>query len=105
MQNGGMVTMTDTNVTASGTGGYGFVFNGGGSPSTLQYTNGTITAANASFSVNGATADIGLTNTIATVNNNTLLKTLSSGVTNFAAQGSTLQGVITTDSSSTAGSI
>lgn len=51
--------------------------------------------------MNGATADINLSNTIATANNNTLLETLSSGTTIFDAQASTLRGVITTDASST----
>jgi outer membrane autotransporter protein len=99
LQGGGIVTMTGTNVTASGSGGIGFLFNGGGSANTLTYSNGTITASEASFSVQGSTADISLVNTIATVNNNTLLETLSSGVTTFNAQASTLRGVITTDPS------
>ena len=94
LQNGGNVTMASTNVTASGNGGFGFLFNNGGSANTLQYSNGTITASDASFSVQGATANIGLVNTIATANNNTLLDTNSSGNTVFNAQGSTLQGVI-----------
>lgn len=100
LQNGGAVTMAGTGVTASGNGGYGFLFNSGGNPSALQYSNGTITAENASFSVNGATADINLANTIATVNNNTLLETTSSGSATFNAQGSTLQGVIFTETGS-----
>ena len=101
LQNGGSVTMTGADVTASGNGGFGFLFNGGGSASTLQYSNGTITASDASFSVQGSTANIGLTNTTATANNNTLLETTSSGSAVFDAQGSTLQGVITTDATST----
>ena len=96
LQNGGTVTMTGTGVTASGNGGYGFLFNNGGSPGALQYSNGTITASDASFSVQGSTANIGLTNAIAIVNNNTLLETDSSGSTVFNAQASTLQGVIST---------
>jgi Autochaperone Domain Type 1 len=100
LQNGGTVTMTGADVTASGTGGIGFLFNNGGSPTTLNYGNGTITAGNASFSVQGSTANINLTDTTATVNNNTLLATGSSGSTTFNALGSTLQGVITTDAGS-----
>jgi len=100
LQNGGAVTMTGTDVTASGNGGIGFLFNNGGSANTLNYSNGTITAGDASFSVQGSTANIDLTDTTATTNNNTLLTTNSSGTTTFNAQGSTLQGVITTDVSS-----
>jgi Autochaperone Domain Type 1 len=66
----------------------------------LNYSNGRIAATNASFSVQGSAADISLTNTIATANNNTLLETTSSGGAVFNAQGSTLQGVISTDASS-----
>ena len=96
LQNGGTVTMTGTGVTASGNGGCRLLFNNGGSPGALQYSNGTITASDASFSVQGSTANIGLTNAIAIVNNNTLLETDSSGSTVFNAQASTLQGVIST---------
>jgi outer membrane autotransporter protein len=99
LQNGGSVTMAGTNVTASGNGGFGFLLNNGGNASTLQYSNGTITASDASFSVQGSAANIGLVNTIATANNNTLLDTSSSGNTTFNAQGSTLQGVISTTNS------
>jgi hypothetical protein len=99
LQNGGSVTMAGTNVTASGSGGFGFLFNNGGNASTLQYSNGTITASEASFSVQGSAANIGLVNTTATANNNTLLDTSSSGNTTFNAQGSTLQGVISTTTS------
>jgi outer membrane autotransporter protein len=101
LQNGGTVTMSGTDVTASGNGGIGFLFNNGGAASTLTYSSGTITASDASFSVQGATAIINLTDATATANNNTLLATNSSGSTTFNAQGSTLQGVITTDASST----
>jgi outer membrane autotransporter protein len=101
LQNGGSVTVSGTNVTASGSGGIGFLFNNGGSADTLNYSNGTITASNASFSVQGSAANIGLTDAIAIANNNTLLATGSSGNTAFDARGSTLQGVITTDASST----
>ena len=95
LQNGGSVTMVGTNVTASGNGGNGFVFNSGASPNTLQYSNGTIAASGASFLVQGgATANIDLAAATATVNNGTLLQT--SGTTTFDAQGSTLQGVILT---------
>ncbi|CUT11116.1 autotransporter [Bradyrhizobium sp.] len=96
LQNGGTVTMAGTTVTASGNGGIGFLFNNGGAANTLQYSNATITASDASFSVQGATANINLSNTIATANNNTLLNTNSSGNTTFNAQRSTLQGVIST---------
>ena len=101
LQNGGNVTITGADVTASGNGGFGFLFNNGGAGNTLQYSNGTIAANNASFSVQGSTADIGLTNAIATANNNTLLETNASGAAMFNAMGSTLQGVITTDATST----
>ena len=101
LQNGGSVTMAGTNVTASGNGGIGFLFNNGGAANTLQYSNATITASDTSFSVQGATANINLSNTIATANNNTLLNTNSSGNTTFNAQGSTLQGVISTQNGST----
>jgi outer membrane autotransporter protein len=101
LQNGGTLNMTGTDVTASGNGGVGFLFNSGGSANTLNYSNGTITASAASFSVQGAAANINLAGTIAIVNNNTLLATSSSGSTTFNAQGSILQGVITTDASST----
>ncbi len=101
LQNGGSVTMTGADVTASGNGGFGFLFNNGGSASALNYSNGTIAATDASFSVQGSTADISLSNTIATVNNNTLLETTSAGNTAFDAQGSTLQGVIFTEPGST----
>jgi hypothetical protein len=100
LQNGGSVTMAGTNVTASGNGGIGFLFNNGGAANTLQYSNATITASDTSFSVQGATANINLSNTIATANNNTLLSTNSSGNTTFNAQGSTLQGVISTQNGS-----
>jgi Autochaperone Domain Type 1 len=100
LQNGGSVTMAGTDVTASSNGGFGFLFNGGGGADTLNYSNGRIAATNASFSVQGSAADISLTNTIATANNNTLLETTSSGGAVFNAQGSTLQGVISTDASS-----
>ena len=36
------MTMVGTNVTASGNGGNGFVFNSGSGTNTLQYSNGTI---------------------------------------------------------------
>jgi hypothetical protein len=101
LQNGGNVTMTGADVTASGNGGFGFLFNSGGAPNTLQYSNGTIAASNASFSVQGSTADIGLTNATAIANNNTLLETTSTGNSVFNAHASTLQGVITTDVTST----
>jgi outer membrane autotransporter protein len=101
LQNGGSVTMAGTNVTASGNGGIGFLFNNGGAANTLQYSNATLTASDASFSVQGATANINLSNTIATANNNTLLDTNSSGNTTFNAQGSTLQGVISTQNGGT----
>jgi len=100
LQNGGSVTMAGTNVTASGNGGIGFLFNNGGAANTLQYSNAAITASDTSFSVQGATANINLSNTIATANNNTLLNTNSSGTTTFDAQGSTLQGVISTQTGS-----
>ncbi|CUT14368.1 autotransporter [Bradyrhizobium sp.] len=96
LQNGGTVTMAGTTVTASGNGGIGFLFNNGGAANTLQYSNATITASDASFSVQAATANIKLRNTIATANNNTLLNTNPSGKTTFDAQRSTLQGVIST---------
>lgn len=101
LQNGGVVTMTGTDVTASGNGGIGFLFNNGGSASTLNYSNGTIEASAASFSVQGATANINLADAMATVNNNTLLATGSSGNTTFNAEASILRGVITTDGNST----
>jgi outer membrane autotransporter protein len=101
LQNGGTATMTGTDVTASGNGGVGFLFNNGGSADTLNYSNGTITASDASFSVQGSVANISLSDATATANNNTLLTTSSSGNTTFDAQGSVLQGVITTDASST----
>jgi hypothetical protein len=101
LQNGGSVTMAGTNVTASGNGGIGFLFNNGGAANTLQYSNATITASDNSFSVQGATANINLSNAIATANNNTLLGTTSFGNTTFNAQGSTLQGVISTENGST----
>ena len=101
LQNGGNVTMTGADVTASGNGGFGFLFNSGGAPNTLQYSNGTIAASNASFSVQGSTADIGLTNATAIANNNTLLETTSTGNSVFNAHASTLQGLITTDVTST----
>ncbi|MBV9908359.1 MAG: hypothetical protein JOY52_12455, partial [Hyphomicrobiales bacterium] len=91
LQNGGNVMMTGADVTASGNGGFGFLFNNGGAPSTLQYSNGTITASAASFSVQGSAADIGLTNTTAIANNNTLLETTAAGDTLFNAQASTLR--------------
>ena len=100
LQSGGSVTMTGAYITASGTGGFGFLFNGGGA-STLNYSNGTIAASSASFSVQGSTADIGLTNATAIANNNTLLETTSTGNTVFNAHASTLQGLITTQTSST----
>jgi outer membrane autotransporter protein len=101
LQNGGSVTMTGADLTASGNGGFGFLFNSGGAANTLQYSNGTIAASDASFSVQGSTANISLTNATAVANNNTLLETTSSGSAAFDAQGSTLQGVITTDATST----
>jgi outer membrane autotransporter protein len=101
LQNGGSAVMTGTAVAASGSGGRGFLFNNGGSANTLQYSNGTITASDASFSVQGATANISLNGATATSNNNTLLETQSSGATIFNAQGSTLRGVISTESGST----
>jgi outer membrane autotransporter protein len=101
LQNGGSVTMTGTDVSASGNGGIGFLFNNGGNPSTLQYSGGTVTASGASFSVQGATANISLSNAIAVTNNNTLLETTSGGTTLFNAQGSTLQGIVTTQGGST----
>ena len=88
-------------MTASGNGGFGFLFNDGGGASTLKYSNGTIAASGASFSVQGSTADIGLTNATAIANNNTLLETTSTGNTMFNAQASTLQGVITTQTGGT----
>lgn len=94
LQNGGIATMAGTNVTASGTGGFGFLFNNGGSADTLTYSNATIVASAASFSVQGATANINLAGTTAVVNNNTLLET--SGTTVFNAQASILGGVIST---------
>jgi outer membrane autotransporter protein len=100
LQGGGNVTMAGTNVTASGSGGAGFLFNSGGA-NTLNYSNATIAASDASFLVQGATANINLVNAIATANNNTLLATSSSGNTTFNAQGSILQGVITTAAGST----
>ncbi len=100
LQNGGSVTMAGADVMASGNGGFGFLFNSGGGANSLNYTDGTITASSTSFSVQGSTADISLTNTTATANNNTLLETTSSGDTVFNAQASTLRGVITTDASS-----
>jgi outer membrane autotransporter protein len=101
LQNGGNITMAGTNVTASGSGGFGFLFNNGGAANTLQYSNGTVTASEASFSIQGATATIGLANTTTIANNNTLLETRSSGSTLFNAQGSTLRGVIATETGST----
>ena len=67
----------------------------------MQYSNGTIAASNASFSVQGSTADIGLTNATAIANNNTLLETNVHRRTMFNAQASTLQGVISTATSGT----
>jgi type V secretory pathway adhesin AidA len=101
LQNGGSLTMSGTDVTASGNGGTGFLFNNGGNPNTLQYSGGTITASGASFSVQGATANINLSSTTAIANNNTLLETTSGGATLFNAQGSTLRGVISTQGGST----
>ncbi|MFK4504082.1 outer membrane autotransporter protein [Bradyrhizobium japonicum] len=94
LQNGGNVTMTGTDVTASGNGGFGFLFNGSGN--TLQYSNATIVASAASFSVQGGAANISLSNAVAVTNNNTLLETVSGASTTFNAQASTLRGVITT---------
>src|ERR1700677_156324 len=95
------MTITGGDGTAAGNGGFGFLFNNGGAGKTLQYSNRTIAAHNASFFGQGSTADIGLTNAIATANNNTLLETNASGAAMFNAMGSTLQGVITTDATST----
>ena len=86
--------MTGTDATASGNGGFGFLFNGSGN--TLQYSNATIVASAASFSVQGAAANISLSNAVAVTNNNTLLETVSGASTTFNAQASTLRGVITT---------
>ncbi|WP_426612191.1 autotransporter outer membrane beta-barrel domain-containing protein [Bradyrhizobium sp. McL0616] len=101
LQNGGTATMAGTNVTASGNGGYGFLFNNGGSANALLYSNATIVASAASFSVQGATANISLNNAVAIKNNNTLLEAVSGSATTFNAQGSTLGGVISTQSGST----
>ena len=80
LQSGSTTIMTGTNVTASGTGGIGFQFNNGGS-NTLNYQGATIQANAASFSVQGAIANIDLTTTTAIANNNTLLETINGGNT------------------------
>lgn len=100
LQNGGTAILNGTNVTASGTGGIGFQFNNGGS-NTLSYQGGTIQASEASFSVQGALANIDLANTTAIANNNTLLETGNGGNTTYNARNSTLQGVVTTPAGNT----
>ena len=100
LQSGGTTIMNGTNVTASGTGGIGFQFNNGGS-NTLNYQGATIQASAASFSVQGAIANIDLTNTTAVANNNTLLETRNGGNTTYNARNSILQGVVTTPAGST----
>ena len=100
LQSGGTTIMNGTNVTASGTGGIGFQFNNGGS-NTLNYQGATIQASAASFSVQGAIANIDLTNTTAVANNNTLLQTGNGGNTTYNARNSNLQGVVTTPAGST----
>ena len=100
LQSGGTTIMTGTNVTASGTGGIGFQFNNGGN-NTLNYQGATIQASAASFSVQGAIANIDLTNTTAVANNNTLLQTGNGGNTMYNARNSILQGVVTTPAGNT----
>ncbi len=100
LQSGGTAILNGTNVTASGTGGIGFQFNAGGS-NILSYQGGTIQASEASFSVQGAIANIDLATTTAVANNNTLLETSNGGNTTFSARNSTLQGVITTPAGNT----
>ena len=100
LQSGGTTIMNGTNVTASGTGGIGFQFNNGGS-NMLNYQGATIEASAASFSVQGAIANIDLTNTTAVANNNTLLQTGNGGNTTYNARNSNLQGVVTTPAGST----
>ena len=100
LQSGSTTIMNGTNVTASGTGGIGFQFNNGGS-NTLNYQGATIQASAASFSVQGAIANIDLTNTTAVANNNTLLETINGGNTIYNARNSNLQGVVTTPAGNT----
>ncbi|WFU69609.1 autotransporter outer membrane beta-barrel domain-containing protein [Bradyrhizobium sp. CB2312] len=97
LQNGGNVTMAGTNVTASGNGGFGFLFNNAGAANTLQYSNATIVASDASFSVQGATANIYLSNAIATVNNGQWLNVSGGSTSNVVLKASTVQGVALTD--------
>lgn len=100
LQSGGTAILNGTNVMASGTGGIGFQFNNGGS-NTLSFGGGTIEASEASFSVQGAIANIDLANTTAVANNNTLLETGNGGNTTYNARSSTLQGVMTTPAGNT----
>ncbi|CAN7585150.1 autotransporter outer membrane beta-barrel domain-containing protein [Bosea sp. LjRoot237] len=100
LENSGIASMTGTNVTASGNGGFGFLLNNGGI-NLLRYGNGVIQASEASFSVQGATGDIILNGTTAVANNNTLLETNGGGSTLFTARGSTLRGVVTTPAGNT----
>ena len=68
----------------------------------VEDTSGETRSTSSSIAVfRASTANISLTNTIATVNNDTLLTTNSSGNTTFDAEASILRGVITTDASST----
>ena len=57
LQSGSTTIMAGTNVTASVTGGIGFLFNNGGS-NMLNYRGATIQASGASFSVQGAIANM-----------------------------------------------
>ncbi|UZF91271.1 autotransporter family protein [Bosea sp. NBC_00550] len=100
VESGGIVNMNGTNVTASGSGGFGFQFSNG-AVNLLRYGSGVIEASQASFSVQGATGDIILDGTTAVANNNTLLETNGGGNTLFIARGSKLRGVITTPAGNT----
>lgn len=101
LMNGGTITMDGGSVTTTGAGSAGFAATGGGGTDALALSDVTVSAAGASFDVNGSTANLTLTDTTATVNNGTVLSTKSGGTVTFNAGGSQLEGIMTTAAGST----
>ncbi len=72
------------------------------SPNVLQISNATVTSAADAFHVQGAIADIAVSESSITSGNGVLLNTVSSGATTLTATGSQLTGAIATNATSTA---
>ncbi len=102
LQNGGTVMLSGGSVTTTGTGSYGFLFQGpAGITNTLGIDSAQVSSAADAFRIQGTTADITVNGSGVTSNNGILLSTAAPSVVTLDAGTSQLTGAIITDSGST----